>query len=105
MPILAWDRECQDWHPDLRAPLARSTMLQRLSLPCVALGLILVGWLVPVPDAPTAQKDTASVKDMGDYLLIETDQLEAKINKKGYVSGVAQKSFLDKKTGARDAGF
>jgi hypothetical protein len=80
-------------------------MLQRLSLLCVATGLSLAGWLVPAPDAQTAQKEVLSVKDMGDYLLIETDQLEAKINKKGYVSGVAQHSFLDKKTGARDAGF
>jgi hypothetical protein len=39
------------------------------------------------------------------YVLIETDALEAKINKKGYVSGIAQGSFLDRKTGAREVGF
>src|SRR6516165_2106255 len=39
------------------------------------------------------------------YVLIETDALQARINKKGYVSGIAQGSFLDKKTGARDPGF
>ena len=32
-------------------------------------------------------------------------QLEAAVRKKGYVSGVAAGSFLDKKTGFRDAGF
>ena len=45
------------------------------------------------------------VQETENYLLIETDALRAKINKKGYVSGIAAGSFLDKKTGARDAGF
>lgn len=41
----------------------------------------------------------------GDHLRIETDTLSARINTKGYVSGVAGRSLLDKKTGARDLGF
>ncbi len=45
------------------------------------------------------------VTETVDYLQIDTDSLQARINKKGYVSGVAQGSLLDKKTGARDAGF
>lgn len=36
---------------------------------------------------------------------IETDALSARINKKGYVSGIAAGSFVDKKTGAKDLGF
>src|SRR3954454_5024472 len=36
---------------------------------------------------------------------VETDALKARINKKGYVSGIAAGSFLDKKTGSRDLGF
>ena len=36
---------------------------------------------------------------------IATPQLEAVVRKKGYVTGVAGGSFLDKKTGFRDAGF
>jgi hypothetical protein len=39
------------------------------------------------------------------YVQIDTDALQARINKKGYVSGVAAGSLLDKKTGARDLGF
>src|SRR5262245_18753500 len=39
------------------------------------------------------------------YVQIDTDALQARINKKGYVSGIAAGSFLDKKTGARDVGF
>jgi hypothetical protein len=40
-----------------------------------------------------------------DYLQVDTDALQARVRKKGYVSGIAQGSLLDKKTGARDAGF
>ena len=36
---------------------------------------------------------------------ITTPQLEATIKKKGYVTGVAGGSFVDRKTGFRDAGF
>jgi hypothetical protein len=45
------------------------------------------------------------IEDKGDFLLIETDQLQARVIKKGYVSGTGAGSFVDKKTGARDVGF
>src|SRR5947208_7509517 len=45
------------------------------------------------------------VKETPDAIDIETDALHAQIRKRGYVSGIAQGSFVDKKTGARDAGF
>ncbi|MCS7167920.1 MAG: c-type cytochrome [Gemmatales bacterium] len=45
------------------------------------------------------------VEERDDHLVIETDALQARINKKGYVSGIAAGSFLDKRTGARDLGF
>ncbi len=45
------------------------------------------------------------VREVKDGIEIETDQIKAKINSKGYVSGVAAGSFLDKKTGAHDLGF
>lgn len=45
------------------------------------------------------------VKQAADHVQIDTDVLQAKVRKSGYVSGVAQNSLLDKKTGARDAGF
>ena len=38
-------------------------------------------------------------------ITIATPDLEAAVRKQGYVSGVAGGSFLDKKTGFRDAGF
>jgi hypothetical protein len=45
------------------------------------------------------------VQETDEYVQIDTDALQARINKKGYVSGIARGSLLDKKTGARDAGF
>jgi hypothetical protein len=40
-----------------------------------------------------------------DYVEVETDALVARIKTKGYVSGVAAGTLLDKKTKARDLGF
>ena len=45
------------------------------------------------------------VTETPDQVRIATPQLEAAVRKKGYVSGVASQSFLDKKTGFRDPGF
>jgi len=40
-----------------------------------------------------------------DQIRIDTGTIGASIRKRGYVSGVAGGSFLDHKTGFRDAGF
>jgi len=62
--------------------------------------LIVVACLaVGQTDAPIEVQETET------HVVIETDALQAKINKKGYVSGIAAGSLLDKATGARDAGF
>jgi hypothetical protein len=61
----------------------------------------LVALLLALPVFPTEP----IVREVKDGLEIETDQLVAKVSSKGYVSGIAQGSFLDKKTGARDLGF
>ncbi|MHC4407143.1 MAG: hypothetical protein ACYTG0_46620, partial [Planctomycetota bacterium] len=45
------------------------------------------------------------VTETDEAIRIVTPQLEAAVRKKGYVSGVARQSFLDKKTGFRDPGF
>jgi hypothetical protein len=54
---------------------------------------------------PGAADTPIKVQETDAYVQIDTDALQARINKKGYVSGVAAGSLLDKKTGARDAGF
>jgi hypothetical protein len=55
--------------------------------------------------APGQSATPIKVEQTDKYVLIETDALQARIIKKGYVSGIAAGSFLDKKTGARDVGF
>jgi len=45
------------------------------------------------------------VAETDEAIRIATPQLEAAVRKRGYVSGVARQSFLDKKTGFRDPGF
>jgi hypothetical protein len=53
----------------------------------------------------SGQDKSIVVKETDDYVQIDTAALQAKIRKKGYVSGIAAGSLLDKKTGARDQGF
>jgi hypothetical protein len=45
------------------------------------------------------------IMEKDDYLQIDTDALQARIRKKGYVSGIDRASFLDRKTNAHDLGF
>ena len=45
------------------------------------------------------------VSETDEEIQIVTPEIEAAVRKKGYVSGVARQSFLDKKTGFRDPGF
>ena len=54
---------------------------------------------------PSVQSQEIKVEETKDYIQVDTDALEARIRKTGYVSGIAQGTFLDKKTGARDPGF
>src|SRR5713101_6580770 len=54
---------------------------------------------------PAQTEKPIKVEQTEAYVQIETDTLQARINKKGYVSGIAAGSFLDKKTGAKDLGF
>ncbi len=46
-----------------------------------------------------------TVTETDEEVRLSTPQLEAAVRKKGYVSGVAAQSFLDKRTGFRDPGF
>lgn len=50
-----------------------------------------------------AEKTAISEND--DEIRISTPKLEAAIRKRGYVTGVARQSLLDRQTGFRDAGF
>jgi hypothetical protein len=60
----------------------------------------------PLSAGADGSKETRiRVEEKDEYIQISTDALEAHITKKGYVSGIARQSFLDKKTGARELGF
>jgi hypothetical protein len=58
-----------------------------------------------VTTSGTEPEDAIKVEETADYIQIDTEALQARVRKKGYVSGVAGGSLLDKKTGARDLGF
>ncbi len=66
-------------------------------------------WIVTIlcliPPLSTVTGQEIRLVTNTDHLLVETDQLNARINTKGYVSGTAAGGLLDKKTGARDLGF
>jgi hypothetical protein len=66
---------------------------------------IIVVWLLVTPNLFADEKPEIKVRHTDEYVEIETDAISARIRKKGYVSGIAQGTFLDKKTGARDIGF
>ncbi len=62
--------------------------------------------MIAVLAALVCQADNPiKVTETDTYVQIDTDAIQARINKKGYVSGMTRNSFLDKKTGARDVGF
>src|SRR5262245_46736252 len=61
------------------------------------LAALLLPALAPAEEVKVSQTD--------DHVQIDTDALQARVRKKGYVSGIAAGSFLDRKTGARDVGF
>lgn len=52
-----------------------------------------------------AELKALQVEETDTSIRIDTDALQARIRKKGYVSGIEKETFLDKKTGARDLGF
>jgi hypothetical protein len=54
---------------------------------------------------PTIAASPIAVTETDDEIKIVTPTVEATVKKKGYVTGIAAQSFLDKKTGFRDAGF
>ena len=54
--------------------------------------------------APAAASEAIRVERGDGFLSIDTDTLQARINSRGYVSGITGGSLLDKTTGARDLG-
>jgi hypothetical protein len=74
--------------------------MPRLSLSLLTLLVLSAGFARPAEPGTDIR-----VTQTDDYIQIDTNALQARIRKKGYVSGVAAGTLLDKKTGARDIGF
>lgn len=70
------------------------------SHPCVLLAA-----LMSAAGLASAAAGEIQVTETDDEIRIVTPELEAAIRKRGYVSGVAGRSFVDRNTGFRDAGF
>ena len=71
----------------------------------VTLLLSLMSLLLHARSPVFAQDTRFTVVDSDDEIRIATSALEARVRKRGYVTGVAAGSLVDKKTGFRDAGF
>ena len=63
------------------------------------------GLLLVVLASPVIAWGQVEVTETEQKISISTPELGAVVNKKGYVTGIAGGSFVDKKTGFRDAGF
>jgi hypothetical protein len=70
-----------------------------------SLTLAALAMLLPETRVQADNTSDLRVQQTDDHIQIDTDLLRARIRKKGYVSGVEAGTFLDKKTGAHDAGF
>ncbi len=81
-------------------PLTKA-LSSRRPTPRPLVSLVTSLWLFGLPAAPAAD---FLVTETSEEIRIVTADLEAAVRKTGYVSGVAGGSFLDKKTGFRDAG-
>src|SRR4051794_41859187 len=78
--------------PTMRCPLRPAFLL--------SLAFSLLPLAARADDKPAIQ-----VRETDEYVQIDTDALQARIRKKDYVSGVERRTFLDKKTGAREVGY
>src|SRR4051812_25685588 len=65
---------------------------------CLAACILLIAATLPA-------RSEIRVEETEQRITISTPQLEAAINKRGYVSGIAGGSLVDKLTGFHDAGF
>ena len=73
---------------------------------CSALALsFFTSTAIPAAENQPAANREIAVVETDDSIRIDTDALQAVVRKKGYVSGIAAGTFLDKKTAARDVGF
>lgn len=66
--------------------------------------LLLCVWCISWASTPVISAEIEVTED-AEQIKLSTPKLAAVVRKKGYVSGIAGGTFLDKKSGFRDAGF
>ena len=67
--------------------------------------ILALGWMIGIQlDVPAADRGF-KVTETSDVITVTGTALDFAVRKKGYVSGIAGGSLLDKKTGFRDPGF
>ncbi|HUU23478.1 MAG TPA: hypothetical protein VM389_13180 [Phycisphaerae bacterium] len=71
----------------------------------ISLTMTIVAGLAAAAAGEGAERKGIQVSQNDTEIRIDTPQIAAVVRKKGYVTGVAGGSFLDKATGFRDAGF
>ncbi len=76
-----------------------------VAIPLLAAFATWLGAGIPVRTSAAADDAKYTVTEDDDQIRIVTDALDAVIRKRGYVTGVAAGTFLDKKTGFHDAGY
>jgi hypothetical protein len=76
-----------------------------LSVRVTAVLLLSLILLAPVTAAGAEPQKAIKVQETEEFIQIDSDALQARVRTKGYVSGVEQASFLDKKTRAHELGF
>jgi hypothetical protein len=69
------------------------------------LALIACLYLLTIGSGPLIAADSISVEEDDEQIRIETPLLSAAVRKRGYVSGVAAGTLVDKRTGFHDVGF
>src|SRR5437867_11767189 len=77
----------------------RRALLRLVGFLSVSLLFGMQGQAAPVP------ADEFKVAENAEQIQISSATVDAVVRKRGYVTGVAGGSFLDKKTGFRDAGY
>src|SRR5437868_211519 len=92
----------KDWEPLMETRKRRFSPAQLASLSAMLVSICGLSLLIALAASATAAE--IEVAETDDEIRIVTGELEASVRKKGYVSGIKAQSFLDKKSGFRDAG-
>jgi hypothetical protein len=71
----------------------------------LSVAVLLLPCLSPFAASRATEPKAIRVEEADAYIQIDSDALQARIRKKGYVSGIEKVTFVDKKTGVRDLGF